>query len=135
MKIKLLKILSRFCGKTLIPYFSVGDNVGLTTKTNLFEKSFTPRWTEEVFTINQINLTIPITYKITDLNGEEIEGSFYDQELQKAALDTFRIEKVLKRRDTSLVRLSRLLKLYYLYKIIKIIKVILSHLNLGLIQK
>ena len=36
-------------------------------------------------------------YKITDYNGEEIQGSFYEQELQKTSQDTFRIEKVLKR--------------------------------------
>ena len=91
--------------KTLTPYFSVGDNVRLTKKTKLFEKGFTPRWTEVVFTINKIILTIPTTNKITDLNGEEIEGSFYEQELQNTTHDTFRIEKVLKRHgDKSLVK-------------------------------
>ena len=38
-----------------------------------------------------------MTYKIADYNGEEIQGSFYEQELQKTAHDTFRSEKVLKR--------------------------------------
>ena len=63
----------------------------------MFEKGFTPRWTKVVFTFNKIILTIPTTYKIADLNGEKIEGSFYEQELQKTAQDTLRIEKVLKR--------------------------------------
>ena len=63
----------------------------------MFERGFTPRWTEEVFRISKIVLTIPITYKIIDLNGEEIEGSFYEQELQKTTQDTFRIEKMLQR--------------------------------------
>ena len=44
-------------------------------------------WTEEVFTILKIPLTIPVTYKITDHNGEEIESSFYDQELHKTKQD------------------------------------------------
>ena len=45
-----------------------------------------------------------MTYKITDYNEEEIQGSFYEQELQKVA-DTFRIEKVLKRQgDKCLVK-------------------------------
>ena len=71
----------------------------------MFEKGFTPRWTEEVFRISKIVLTIPITYKITDLNGGEIEGSFYEQELQKTTQEIFRIEKVLKRKvDKSLVK-------------------------------
>ena len=46
-----------------------------------------------------------MTYKITDYNGEEIQGSFYEQELQVASQGTFRIEKVLKiQRDKSLVK-------------------------------
>ena len=81
-----------FGGKTLTPYFSVGDNVRIMKKKNVFEKGFTLRWTEEVFTINKIILTIQTTYKITYLNEEEIEGSFYEQELQKTVQDTFSIE-------------------------------------------
>ena len=46
-----------------------------------------------------------MTYKITDYNGEEIQGSFCEQELQKTSQGTFRIEKVLKREgDKSLVK-------------------------------
>ena len=92
-------------GKTLILKFSVGDNVRITKKKKLFEKGFTPRWTDEVFGISKIVLTILITYKIIYLNEEEIEGSFYEQELQKITQDKFRIEKVLKRKgDKSLVK-------------------------------
>ena len=50
---------------------------------NVLQKGFTPHWTEAMFRINKIVLTIPITYTIIDLNGEEIEGTFYEQELQK----------------------------------------------------
>ena len=57
------------------------------------------------FLISKIQLTIPVTYKITDYNGEEIQGSFYEQELQKTSHGTFRIEKVLKRQgDKCLVK-------------------------------
>ena len=60
---------------------------------------------EEVFKISKIQLTVPVTYKITDYNGEEIQGSFNEQELQKTSQSTFRIEKVLKRQgDKSLVK-------------------------------
>ena len=38
-----------------------------------------------------------MTYKITDYNEEEIQGSFNEQELQNTSQSTFRIEKVLKR--------------------------------------
>ena len=47
----------------------------------------------------------PITYKLKDLNGEEINGSFYEQELQKTTQEMFRIEKVIRRKgDKSLVK-------------------------------
>ena len=65
-------------GKTLTPKFSIGDNVRNTTKKKTFDKWYTQRWTEEVFKICKIQLTIPGTYKITDFNGEEIQGSFYE---------------------------------------------------------
>ena len=74
-----------FGGKTLTPKFSIGDNVRITKKINLFDKGYTQRWTEEVFKISKLQLTIPVTYKITDYNGEEIQGSFYEQELQKTS--------------------------------------------------
>ena len=45
------------------------------------------------FKISKLQLTIPVTYKITDYNGEEIQGSFYEQEFQKTKQDIFRIEK------------------------------------------
>ena len=57
------------------------------------------------FKISKIQLTIPVIFKITDYNGEEIQGSFYEQELQKTSQDVFRIEKVLRRKgDKSLVK-------------------------------
>ena len=43
------------------------------------------------FKISKIQLTIPVI--ITDYNGEEIQGSFYEQELQKTKQDIFRIEQ------------------------------------------
>ena len=68
-------------GKTLSPKFSFGDNVRITKKKKIFDKGYTERWTEEVFKISQIQFTIQVTCKITDYNGEEIQGSFYEQEL------------------------------------------------------
>ena len=72
-----------FGGKTWTPKFSISDNVRITKKKNFFDKGYTQRWTEEVFKISKSQLTIPVTYKITDYNGQEIQGSFY--ELQKTS--------------------------------------------------
>ena len=65
--------------------FSVGDKVRISKRKNIFEKGYTTRWTEEIFTIIEVKRTLPITYKIADLNGEEIKGTFYEPELQKTS--------------------------------------------------
>ena len=87
------------------PEFSVGDKVRISKKKKTFEKGYTTRWTEEIFTIVEVKPTLPVTYKIADLNGEEIKGSFYEPELQKTSQQLFRIEKVIKRgKKKSLVK-------------------------------
>jgi len=46
-------------------------------------------------------LTLPVTYKLNDLAGEDIKGSFYEDKLQSVtkAKDTlFDIERILKTR-------------------------------------
>jgi hypothetical protein len=82
----------------ITPKFSIGEKVRITKKKNIFEKGYTSRWMEEVFTISRVQYTDPPTYKITDFNGEEIQGSFYEQELQKTTQEIFRIEKVIRKR-------------------------------------
>ena len=87
------------------PKFSVGDKVRITKKKTVFEKGYTPRWTEEVFTVSQVQYTDPPTYKISDYHGEEIQGTFYEQEMQKTNQDIFRIEKIIrKQKNKSLVK-------------------------------
>ena len=84
------------------PKFKVGDHVRISKHKNIFAKGYTPNWSEEVFVINKIKNTVPWTYAISDLNGEEITGSFYEKELQKTNQEKFRIEKVLKRKGDKL---------------------------------
>ena len=87
------------------PKYAIGDKVRITKKKRQFEKGYTPNWTEEIFTISKIQYTDPITYKIIDYNNEEIEGTFYEQELQKSTQEVFRIEKVIRKRgNKSLVK-------------------------------
>ena len=82
----------------ITPKFSVGDEVRISKNKKTFEKGYTTRWTEEIFTITKIQNTNPITYKIADLQGEEIDGTFYEPELQKTEQQVFRIEKVIEKR-------------------------------------
>ena len=100
------------------PKFSVGDKVRISKKKKTFEKGYTARWTEEIFTIVEVKSTSPVTYKIADLNGEEIHGTFYEPELQKTSQELFRIEKVIKRGKKK-----------------SLVKVIPTTLILGLIKK
>ena len=84
--------------KPINPKSSIGDKVRLSKyKRRVFDKGYTPNWTGEVFVIDKVMLTKPVTYYIVDLLGEKIEGSFYEKELQKAKQQTFRIEKVIRR--------------------------------------
>ena len=49
----------------------------------MFRKYYIPNWSEEVFMIKKDENTIQWTYNISDFNGEEIVGTFYEKELQK----------------------------------------------------
>ena len=82
--------------------FKVGDHVRISKYKKLFAKRYTPNWSKEVFVVNKIKNTVPLTYVINDFNGEEISGSFYEKELQKTNQKEFRIEKVLKRKGDKL---------------------------------
>ena len=53
---------------------------------NIFTTGYNPNWGREIFIINKINDTVPYTYNLEHLNGEEIIGSFYGRELQKTKL-------------------------------------------------
>ena len=58
------------------PKLKVGDHVRISKYKSIFAKGYTPYWSEEVFVIKQIKNTVPWTYVINDLNGEEIIGTF-----------------------------------------------------------
>lgn len=78
--------------------FEVGDRVRISRIKGVFEKGFLPNWSEAVYKISKVQYTSPITYKLTDSLGEEIEGGFYAEELQKTNQENYRIEKVLQRK-------------------------------------
>ena len=80
------------------PKLKIGDMVRISKyKRKVFDKGYTPNWSEEVFTVDKIQYTNPITYKLKDLRGEDIQGSFYELELLEAKQDVFRIDKIIRR--------------------------------------
>ena len=84
------------------PKFKVGDHVRISKFKTVFAKGYTPNWSEEIFVVKKIKNTVPWTYIINNLNGEEIVGGFYEKELQKTNQEKFRIEKVIKRKGNKL---------------------------------
>ena len=68
---------------------------------SIFAKGYAPNLSEEIFVVKKKN-TVPSTYEINDLNGEEVVGNFYEKELQKINRKQFRIEKIIKRKRNKL---------------------------------
>ena len=83
-----------------IPKFKINDLVRISLKRReLFDKpTGNIKWSEELFKIYKINKSNVITYELKDMNNENIEGIFYERELQKSKNVTgeYIIEKILK---------------------------------------
>ena len=80
--------------------FQVGDRVRISKAKRIFEKSYLPNFTEEMFTIyKRFARQVPV-YKLKDAAGEILDGTFYEAELQKVIKedDVYRVEKVLRKR-------------------------------------
>ena len=86
------------------PTFKKGDRVRLNKIYRTFQKAYLPGWTEEVFVVDRV-LPGPLpTYKIREWDETPVEGTFYEEHLQKVHVtDEFRVEKVLKRRKNQLL--------------------------------
>ena len=87
-----------------IPKFKINDIVRISLKRReLFDKpSDNIKWSEELFKIHSINKANVITYKITDMNNEIIQGIFYEKELQLSKMKEdglYIIEKIIKKVD------------------------------------
>ena len=84
------------------PKFKVGDHVRIYKYKNIFTKGYMPNWSEEIFIIKKIKDTVPWTYVINNLNGKEIIGTFFENELQDTKQNEFRMENVIKRKGDKL---------------------------------
>ena len=80
------------------PKFTIGDKVRISLLKNTFEKSYTSNWSQEIFIIDDIKTSNVHYYFLKDLQGEKIDGMFYEQELLKTKQnDLFIIEKIIKK--------------------------------------
>ncbi len=82
------------------PVFKLGDTVRLAKKKTAFQKGYEQTYSYEVFEINEIKNTYPVTYGIKDYKGEVIEGSFYKSELELVdkSEDIWPVNKVIRSR-------------------------------------
>ena len=64
------------------PKFKTGDHVRIFKYKNIFSKGYPQNWSEEAFVFKKVKNTIPWTYVINDLNGDEIIGTFSEKKLQ-----------------------------------------------------
>lgn len=81
--------------------FKKGDPVRISKLRGVFEKKYEQSFTGEIFTISDCLARTPPVYKIKDFDGEEVKGSFYEQELQKIKVSdqkVYHVDKVLKKR-------------------------------------
>ena len=68
---------------------------------SIFAKRYTPNWSE-IFMTEKVKNTVPWTYVINVLNGEEILKTLYEKEMQKTNQTEFRVEKVIKEKGDKL---------------------------------
>jgi hypothetical protein len=83
--------------------FKLGSHVRMTHLRNPFTREYDQRWTGEIFKIAQRFLRggLPI-YRLEDMQGKEIQGSFYQPELQRVEIKEdamWKVDKILKSRQ------------------------------------
>ena len=80
--------------------FKINDQVRISKIKRKFEKGYLPNFSKEIFTVSKTIPRRPPVYKIKDYDGDELHGTFYEEELQKVFKhnDTYEIEKILKKR-------------------------------------
>lgn len=86
------------------PKYKVGDSVRLWIKRTSFWRGYYEDFTREYFIIDQVLSNLPVPrYKIKDIMGEEIEGTFFEDELLLFSAPSdmkYEIEKVVQTRGS-----------------------------------
>ena len=63
--------------------FKIGDHVRISKYKNILAKGYTPNWSDKIFVINKLKNTVPWTYAISDLNGEELSNVVKNDVIKK----------------------------------------------------
>ena len=86
----------------------VDEAVRISRAKNVFEKGYVPNWTEEIFKVKKVQPANEAgaprrVYKLEDWLGEQIQGQFYPEEVQRVIRrgdKEFHIEKILQTKKT-----------------------------------
>lgn len=100
------KYYTRYSRNKKKPEFKVGDTVRIRNKKNIFERGYSPKFSEEVFKIRKVLTNLPqVRYAISNFNEtEEIKGTFYERELARAKHEEYKIEKILQTRKRGKIK-------------------------------
>lgn len=86
-----------------IPKYRIGQKVRRAEAAIQFRRSFYPGWSPQIYTIRAVNRKIPTVYRLKDHMNRNINGSYYDHELQIAKYPNYYlIEEILERRGNRL---------------------------------
>lgn len=83
------------------PKLKVGDHVRISKEKGIFAKGYDRNWCREIYRVTTVVRRKPVVYRLVDLSGEEITGTFYELELQKVIFDETAkraIEKIIKQK-------------------------------------
>ena len=82
------------------PQFKLGDSVRITRKKSPFQKGYAQTHSWEIFYVNEVKDTNPVTYGLKDYNSDYLRGAFYENELQKVDVSSniYPIERIVRRR-------------------------------------
>lgn len=65
----------------------VGDYVRMSKEKKTFSKGYLKNYTDEVFRVKAVIPRTPVVFRLVDLAGEDITGTFYEPEIQKIFFD------------------------------------------------
>ena len=88
-------------GRRKKPKLREGDCVRISKVRGQFKKGYMPNWSEELFTVVEVHPSEPPVYRLKDDAGTPVEGTFYEQEVQRVVVPKdkqYRVEAVLQRR-------------------------------------
>ena len=82
------------------PKFKVGDWVRVASSRQAFFKGYEARWSYNAYLIRRVSLGNPVMYYLKESDGTEVEGGFYENELQRTEVPmTVLVQEIKERRN------------------------------------